>query len=123
MVRRYSDEVNSSLSNQRIILVGRTSYSTVWVRSLRWRPSDPGWVTLNSDGCLKKAKGLTGGGWVMRDHMGKWLTDFSLRLGTCTVPAAALWALLHGLHIAWDKGVRNLVVEVDSLLVYNWIAS
>ena len=30
------------------------------------------------------------------------------------------WALLHELQMAWDLGIRRLIVEIDSLSVYNW---
>ena len=32
-----------------------------------------------------------------------------------------LWALIHGLRLAWEKGIRRLVAKVDSLLVFSWV--
>ena len=34
---------------------------------------------------------------------------------------AETWGLLHGLRMAWDLGARQLLVEIDSLGVFNWV--
>ena len=36
---------------------------------------------------------------------------------------AELWALVHGLKHAWNKGVKIFRVELDSLMVKNWVTA
>ena len=39
---------------------------------------------------------------------------FSIKLGSCSKTEAEIWAVIYGLRMAWDQGIRRLVVEVDS---------
>ena len=92
------------------------------------------WITQSTDGCFKSSSsqawggggggGGGAGGWgrgLLRDHEGRWLDGFSTRFGTCSMVEAELWALIHGLRIAWERGISQLVVEIDSLLVHKWM--
>ena len=60
---------------------------------------------------------------MLRDHNWDWLWGFSVKIGTCSIIEVELWALIHGLRLAWLKGARKLGVEMDSLTVMNWINS
>ena len=40
-----------------------------------------------------------------------------MHIGYCSVTVAELWGVYQGLIIAWDHGVRWLLVEVDSRCV------
>ena len=64
---------------------------------------------------------MAGGGGLLRDQDGRWISGFSFKLGTCSVLVAELWAILHGLRLAWEKGVRKLTVETDSLVTLKGI--
>ena len=46
-----------------------------------------------------------------------------MKIGTCSIIKAELWALIHGLKLAWLKGARKIRVEMDSSTVVNWINS
>ena len=48
-------------------------------------------------------------GRCLRDHEGKWIVSFSFNMGKGTILAAEVCAIIHGLHIAWAKGVMNLI--------------
>ena len=52
---------------------------------------------------------------------GNWIIGFSLNLGVCTIEEAKLWAPFHGLHLAWQRGIRNLQAEMDSKVLYDWL--
>ena len=69
-------------------------------------------MTLNIDGCLKIVNNQAGAGGLLRDHSGICVYGFSVLLGTCSIIEVELWALLHGLNIAWNRGVRLLEIEV-----------
>lgn len=42
-------------------------------------------------------------------------------MGHCTVPQAKLWAIIHGLGLAKDRGFSQIHVESDSITVVNFI--
>ncbi|KAJ1419492.1 Ribonuclease H domain [Sesbania bispinosa] len=58
---------------------------------------------------------FTGG--VLRDANGGWLGGFSSQEGVGSVHMAELLAVRIGLDFAWNKGVKKLVSELDSLEV------
>lgn len=47
---------------------------------------------------------------------------FGLNLGICSVTAAELWSLYHGLMIAWMEGHRKVAVTVDSSAVVTLVS-
>ncbi|CAL1397774.1 unnamed protein product [Linum trigynum] len=65
--------------------------------------------------------GLAGAGGVIRDDQGSWVVGFVAQIGEATAGLAELWALFHGLNLAWSHGCLNLQVETDSQLVIQWI--
>ena len=40
-----------------------------------------------------------------------------MNIGHSSVTMAELWGLYHGLKLAWDHGIRWLVVGIDSLCI------
>ena len=42
-------------------------------------------------------------------------------LGSATAPMAELWGVIHGMELAWDRGIRCLHVDVDSQLALSLI--
>ena len=46
---------------------------------------------------------------------------FSINLGSWSEAKAELWAVICGLWMAWEHGVQNILVEMDSLLVTKWL--
>ena len=67
------------------------------------------------------AVGHAGGGGVLRDHNRNWMWGFAVKLGRCSVIEAEIWSIIHGLRLAWEKGLRQLVLEMNSLMAANWI--
>ena len=63
---------------------------------------------------MRRPSRRAGCGGLLRDETGIWISEFSCNLGMCTPLVAEHWAMLHGLELAWDKGCRNLQIEVDS---------
>ncbi|KAH9763649.1 putative ribonuclease H protein [Citrus sinensis] len=81
-----------------------------------WLPPRWPYYKLNSDGA-RKGSGLAGAGGLIRDATGKWHGGFCMNIGICSVTIAELWGLYQGLILAWQMGIRLLVVEIDSLCV------
>ena len=46
---------------------------------------------------------------------------FSINLGSWSEAKTELWAVICGLRMAWEHGVQNILVEMDSLLVTKWL--
>ena len=101
LVRKYLVELNSALSSHIITQGGIGTYHTLWV----------GWEKPNNS-----TTGMASGGGVLSDCNGEWVRGFSIKLEACPALEAELWAILYGLRLARDKGIRFLIVEVDSLL-------
>ena len=85
-------------------------------RDQQWRKPSRGLNKLNSDAAAKNGKG--GLGVVVRDEEGEVLLAAGVRLEEVSSPEEAeACAILFGLQIAFDAGLRNLEVESDCLTV------
>lgn len=73
-----------------------------------------GIVKLNIDGVSKEGRMLAGVGCVHRDHQGSWLMGLARNLGFCHALEAELWAALIGLVLAWEEGLKHIILETDS---------
>ena len=74
------------------------------------------WCKLNTNGSCKNT-GDAGAGGVIRDSVGHWILGFCMKIGESSVTMAKLWGLYQGLTLAWNAGIRRLLVEVDNLCV------
>jgi len=57
----------------------------------------------------------------LRGPLSNWICGFSAYLGICSSVKTELLGLLHGLKMAWMKGVPRLLVHMDSEVVVNII--
>ena len=55
------------------------------------------------------------------DSFGNWIGRFATKVGVCTAFEAEVCAIIHDLRFAWEKGARQLEVEIDSLQVFHWV--
>ncbi|KAK4284609.1 hypothetical protein QN277_001415 [Acacia crassicarpa] len=81
----------------------------VWMKP----PSD--WMKLNVDGAVALSSSRAGCGGLLRDSGGVWYCGFSKELGTCDAFTAEQWAMIEGLTLSWDLGIRKLILESDAL--------
>ncbi|CAL1397426.1 unnamed protein product [Linum trigynum] len=86
-----------------------------------WKKPPAGWHKMNTDGAARNNPGLATTGGVLRDHNGDWLGGFCSKLGTGTPLLAELWGVLQGLEMAWKKGSRFLIMEIDARLAIQLI--
>ena len=61
---------------------------------------------------LNSSKAACGG--LIRDETGKFFSGFLANLGVCSITIAKVWGAFYGLKLAWDKGLRNVLLEMDS---------
>ncbi|RZC04124.1 hypothetical protein D0Y65_018654 [Glycine soja] len=73
-----------------------------------------GSLKLNVDGsCLLESSSIGAGG-VICDHTYNWIVGVYSFDGLGDSAKAEIMALRHGLILAWDKGFRNILCEMDN---------
>lgn len=83
----------------------------------RWEPPTEGTLKLNCDASVRDSAGASIAG-VVRDESGQVRWCFAERTGGgFDVRTTEALAVLHGLKIACDNGVREMIVETDAQLV------
>ena len=81
------------------------------------------WTKLNTDGSALGSPGLAGGGGIIRDCHGDWISGFARSIGFTTSFAAEFWALRDGLKLCLSLGINALEVEVDASSVVSLLAN
>ena len=80
-----------------------------------WRPPDPGWITINTDGAIDfENRTGGGGGGVVRSHfsfMGAWSKPFPGVTDSLIIEALAL---REGVILAKLRGFSHVVMEMDT---------
>ncbi|CAN1254624.1 Putative ribonuclease H protein At1g65750 [Linum perenne] len=79
-----------------------------------WRPAGEGWFSLNSDGSLYTTNNAAAAGGVIRDGNGRFIKAFAANLGICSIMRAELRGIVEGMKLAWDLGIRKLMIQTDS---------
>lgn len=94
-------------------------YSNRNVASECWTSLAEGWYKLNCDAAVFK-DGVFGFGGIIRDWVRDVIASFSeVYQGDLQVDEAKASAAVSGLEIAWEVGVRNVILEVDCIKVAN----
>lgn len=78
-----------------------------------WAPPPDNFFKLNSDGSLRDGIATAGG--IIRNHRGEWVAGFSMNIGPSSIQDSEIWGLRQGLFLALQTGIKNLIVESDSL--------
>lgn len=82
---------------------------------IRWTPPHDGWYSLNVDGAAKGTPGPAGGGGIIRDHRGVFVSAFAASFGHCSAFMAEVKALSKGLELAKSLHIKKLLVQMDNL--------
>jgi len=88
---------------------------------VRWKQPKQGWVKLNVDGCSLGNPGPSGAGGIIRDEKGNLVCGFAIAMGHHSNNYSELMGLLHGLRYIGLMGFLFVEIELDSLLVLNWL--
>ncbi|KAH1055712.1 hypothetical protein J1N35_033777, partial [Gossypium stocksii] len=86
-----------------------------------WSASSGGCIKLNTDGAIWQNGSYVEIGGVFRDADANWLWGFSRLLGKETIFKIKARAILEGLRLAWEKGIRQLKVKSDNDLLIETI--
>ena len=76
----------------------------------------PGFYKLDVDGSFFGNPGRTGLGGLVRTEDGNWVVLFSGYIGMSTNLHGELLALWHGLQVAWDMGLHQILCCSDSVV-------
>ncbi|KAK3220956.1 hypothetical protein Dsin_014926 [Dipteronia sinensis] len=52
----------------------------------------------------------------MRNHLKNWVKAFVMKKGVGNELETEQWGMFEGLYMAWNSGVRKVIVETDSLV-------
>ncbi|CAN1779457.1 Putative ribonuclease H protein At1g65750 [Linum perenne] len=85
-----------------------------WAEIVKGAMVKNGWTILNSDGSVLQPSGKAAAGGLLRDEMGRCSAAYSLNLGICSITRAELRGMIFGLQMAWDRGHRRVVAQLDS---------
>ena len=84
-----------------------------------WRPPDPGWIKINTDGAINAEEHKGGGGGVARSHLsflGAWSKPM---MGVTDPLTAEVQAFRDGVIFAKLRGYSHVVMETDCLEIVN----
>ena len=84
------------------------------MKSVKWEKPGYGWLTLNTYGSVVGNFGVAGGGGLIRDTNGEWVTGFARRIGKTSSFLAELWALRDGLQLCLQTQAQAVLIELDS---------
>lgn len=87
------------------------------VSTLHWSPSKIRWVKLKTNGAMTPNSRNASVGGVFKDLDARWLCGFSMTVAKNTIFHVEARAMLEGLHIAWDRGQRQLKIECANALL------
>lgn len=83
--------------------------STVY---LRWKPPEPNWKTLNTDGAVTGDQ-IASCGWLIRYNISRWIAG-THALGNCSLIIAEMQGVLDGVELARSKGIQIIIIRTDS---------
>ncbi|KAE8707058.1 hypothetical protein F3Y22_tig00110387pilonHSYRG00750 [Hibiscus syriacus] len=79
-----------------------------------WSPPMEGWFKVNTDAARSEVDGRASCGGLIRDNIGRWRAGFAKFIGICSTLEAELWGIYIGMVLAWDLGIRRVIVESDN---------
>ncbi|CAN1754317.1 Putative ribonuclease H protein At1g65750 [Linum perenne] len=111
---KYWIDISNAASGDYQILRGNERPHRVETR-ICWEAGPAPGFTLNTDGSVLQPSGLAAAGGALRNWEGRIVDAFTINLGKCSITRAELTGAVMGMERAWDVGVRELTVQLDSL--------
>ncbi|CAN1178098.1 Putative ribonuclease H protein At1g65750, partial [Linum perenne] len=107
--------INLVLSSWKTCQLGREAPGLARQTQLvAWRPGNEGWSILNTDGSRYTHSGSTAIGGLIRTDQGRFIHAFTANMGDCSITRAEICAIVQGMKLAWDLGIRKLLIQSDS---------
>ena len=92
----------------------RCNFSSIQVK---WLRPPENWFKLIFDGSSLGNLGCAGGGRIIRNSNGEWVSGYDRAIGTTTSVAAKLWTLRDGLNLCISLNLQAVEIELDAKLV------
>lgn len=70
---------------------------------------------MNTDGAAKGALGPAGGGVIIRNYLGKFVSAFSANFDHCVALKVEVMAITKGIALAREPKIPKLEIQLDSL--------
>ncbi|KAL4330163.1 hypothetical protein AHAS_Ahas13G0372600 [Arachis hypogaea] len=86
-----------------------------------WEPPMADCLKLNVDESVSSLVSAASCGSLIRDYQGRVTADFMLNLGKCSIIMAEIWGLYVRIKLAFDLGVRKLMIETDSVCAFCFV--
>lgn len=83
-------------------------------REVVWLPPADGTIKVNVDGSSFGNPGRAGYGGLVRNNLGEWICGFYGSCGVADNLTTEIYAIMHGLDLAWNRGYRDVILETDS---------
>ena len=87
---------------------------------VRWLLPSYGFVKLNTDGSSLGNLVCAGFGGLIRGMVGEWILDFSSHVPWVDNLCVELLALRFGLMLAWQQGMRKVIVKWITWWFLDW---
>ncbi|KAF7842708.1 putative ribonuclease H protein At1g65750 family [Senna tora] len=81
-----------------------------------WHKAEAGWIKMNVDAARQEIMKKVACGGVARDCQGNVVAGFSRHIGDCSILVGELWAILHGLEVAWSLGIKKHVFREGNMV-------
>ncbi|KAK4733758.1 hypothetical protein R3W88_008019 [Solanum pinnatisectum] len=104
-----------------LILMGGKCIHDTKVTLVMWKSPLEHWVKLNTDDSALSNPGKVGAGGILGDHTGKMLLAFASPLGEGSNNRTEIEAAIFGLSWSLELGCRNIILEVGSQFLVEWI--
>lgn len=88
---------------------------------VRWHPPPQGWFKLNTNGSMLSNPGKAGAGVLIKDSKRDWVVGSYWHIPLATRVCAGLWALKDELHFVKYLNIRNIIIELDVIVVTTFI--
>ncbi|KAA3474677.1 AP-1 complex subunit gamma-2-like [Gossypium australe] len=82
-----------------------------------WLPPKRGWMKPNTNAAVSRNGMFVSIGRVIRDADATWVCGFTMAVGKETPFKFEARVVLDGLHLAWEKGLRQVELECDNALL------
>lgn len=85
---------------------------------ITWAPLPIDWYVMNTDGAARGSLGDAGGGVIIRNNSGMFISTLTLNFGRCSAFRAEVLALLRGLELARNLQISNSRSNSTIYLLY-----
>ena len=92
------------------------------VKPVRWEKLNLNCFKLNSDGSSSINSGIAGGGGLIRNSSGDWITCFTRNIGCTGSAAAEFWALRYGLSLCIQLQLYAVKIELDAKVIVSYLS-